>query len=395
MPFIPIHPRWTAREIAVIESDARPVFIFGDDDIGALLAESGDLRTAVAVAPADPLAILYTSGTTGTPKGAVLSRAAFLASARGSAHNLGWIEDDRWLLCLPICHVGGLSIVTRCLIARRTLVLLPRFDIAAVLAAIQQHRVTLLSVVPTMLRGLLDADEGQVLRSLRAVLCGGAATPFSVLERAVKAGVNVLTTYGLTEACSQVTVQDDAKVAAARPGSGRPLVGIQLSVRDLDGSELPAGTVGRIWIRGDSVMSGYLGQEPLAGRFFDTGDLGELDDAGVLRVHARRTDLIVSGGENVYPLEVEQALVAAPQVRAAIVFGVSDDRWGALVAAAIVVAPDFAGPPLELALSATLAPFKRPRLWAIVEAIPELPSGKVDRQRAVREFTPRLQKGWR
>jgi O-succinylbenzoic acid--CoA ligase len=396
IPFIPIHPRWTAREVAVIQGDAHPTCLFGDDDVDGLFADAlPDAEEDPALPePSSALAILYTSGTTGVPKGASLSRAAFIASARGSACNLGWIDGDRWLLCLPLCHIGGLSIVIRCLLARRTVVLLERYEAKAVLAASKRHRVTLLSVVPTMLYGLLNADEEGVLSSLRAVLCGGAGTPFPLLCRATAMGVNVLCTYGLTEACSQVTVQDYTAYPSARPGSGRALLGVEVSIHNEAGERLPAGTVGQIWVRGDSVMTGYLGHPPLNGGFFDTGDLGELDAAGVLYVHSRRTDLIVTGGENVYPLEVEQALLATPHVRGAIVFGVPDSRWGAVVAAAIVIEPGFVPGQLAAALTGSLAPFKQPRLWAQVDAIPELPSGKADRRRARELFMPRLQRDW-
>lgn len=394
IPFVAIHPRWTAQEVAVVESDALPSARFADQDIDSLLAVSvaGSSLVIPTLSPDSPLAILYSSGTTGTPKGAILSRAAFMASAEGSAANLGWRDDDRWLLCLPLCHIGGLSIVTRCLLARRTLVLLSRFDPQAVLTAIDQHRVTLLSLVPTMLDALLAIDHEHRLASLRAVLLGGAATPFPLHERAVQAAVPVLTTYGLTEACSQVSVQSYSERTLARRGSGTPLPGLELSIRSEEETPLPAGTVGRIWIRGRSLMTGYVGKEPLAGRWFDTGDLGELDEQGTLQVHARRTDLIVSGGENVYPLEVEQALLAFPSVRGAVVFGTPDPRWGAVVSAALVVTEPFDRTSLESFLSERLASFKRPRWWALVDAIPELSTGKVDRRRAIVEFTALLRK---
>lgn len=394
IPFVVIHPRLQAQEVATLVRAAQPSCLLEDAEVDALTNGTGAAPPGLGadLAPSLPLAVLYSSGTTGTPKGAILSRAALVASADASAHNLGWTADDRWLLCLPLCHIGGLSIVIRCLLARRPLILLPRYDANAVLAAITRHRATLLSVVPTMLHGLLDADAARVLRSLRAVLVGGAATPFSLVLRAVAAKVNVLTTYGLTEACSQVTVQKWTPVPQARRGSGTPLVGLSLSIRDQKGQPLPPGSVGRIFVQGKSLMTGYLGQPPLGGGWFDTEDIGEIDREGVLYVHARRMDLIVTGGENVYPIEVEQTLLSVPGVRAAIVFGVSDPVWGAVVAAALVVESGFTQTALEDVLKSRLAPFKRPRLWTLVDAIPELPNGKLDRRRASWEFTPRLAK---
>lgn len=404
IPFVAIHPRWTDREVQVVMQDARPVALCGDAEVDSLTAgERADTTLpfaipAVDISDAAPLAILYSSGTTGTPKGAILSRAAFVASAQGSADNLGWQTEDRWLLCLPLCHIGGLSIVTRCLLGRRTLVLLPKYEASQVLHMIVRHRVTLLSVVPTMLKGLLDAEgiegaEGSdALARLRAVLCGGAATPMSLVERAVAAGVKVLCTYGLTEACSQVTVQKWLPKPLARQGCGTPLAGLSLSIRSEQGVPLPPGEVGRIVVRGSSLLTGYVGQEPLRQRWFDTGDLGELDEEGTLYVHARRIDLIVTGGENVYPLEVEQELLRLPSVRAAVVFGIPDPQYGAVVAAALVVSPDFQRGELAELLTSSLAPFKRPRWWARVDSFPELPSGKLDRRRAITELTPLLRK---
>src|SRR5262249_45817489 len=148
-----------------------------------------------------------TSGTTGRPKGAVLSRGAFIASAEASATNLDLCHEDRWLLCMPICHVGGLSILTRSLLARSTVVLEPRFEARAVLDSIDHNGITLLSVVPTMLRALLDEDARGTLARLRAVLVGGAVVRVSWLDECAARGVQAITTYGLTEACSQVTTQ--------------------------------------------------------------------------------------------------------------------------------------------------------------------------------------------
>ena len=389
--FVAIHPRWTAKEIDFVRTDADAQVLLGDADVDKLLAagaESPWEESAARLSDEAPLAILYSSGTTGTPKGAVLSRRAFCASAKGSAANLGWESDDRWLICLPLCHVGGLSIVTRCVIARRCMVIVPRFSADLVLDAIAAHRVTLLSVVPTMLHALLEADHACVLHRLRAVLCGGAATPFPLTLRAVSRGINILCTYGLTEACSQVTVQKWLPTPAARRGSGLPLLGVELSIRSDDGRPLPTGQVGRIFVRGQSVMTGYLHRPPLGKDWLDTGDLGEIDADGCLHVHARRLDLIVSGGENVYPSEVEQALLAVPGVCDALVFGIPDEVWGAQVAAALIVADDLNFERLEQQLCDSLAPFKRPRRWVRVATLPELPSGKRDRRRAVAELTP-------
>ncbi|EYF07571.1 class I adenylate-forming enzyme family protein [Chondromyces apiculatus] len=410
---VPIHPRLTEAEVAVLLEDARPALVVREADLAALEAmfagafageAGGAPRGEVPVMPAVPvpaspeegdLAILYTSGTTGRPKGAVLSRRAFVAAAAASAENLGFREDDRWLLCLPLCHVGGLSILTRCLLARRTMILVGRFAPEAVLSAIVRERATLLSVVPTMLTALLDVDEGNVLARLRAILVGGAGAPERVLAVCAGRGVPALTTYGLTEACSQVTSQQPRDPAVVEAGSGRPLPGTEVRIGGVDGEG-----VGRIQVKSASLFRGYWRGADLPPEvvvdgegWFDTGDLGCTDAAGRLQVLARRTDLIVTGGENVYPVEVERAIEACTGVSRALVFGVADDRWGQIVAAAVVPEPAGGVPSaaqqaaveavLAAELQGRLASHKRPRLLAVVEELPVTPAGKLDRARAV------------
>lgn len=330
-----------------------------------------------------PLAIVRTSGSMGQPKGVVLSRRAFAASAAASADNLGWRGDDRWLLTLPLSHVGGLSIVTRCLAGRRAVVLrtLPRFDPASVARILEQDRVTLLSLVPTMLQRLLDLGTPPPA-FLRAVLLGGAGSPPRLLERAAEGGWPVLTTYGLTEACSQVATQR----AAERGERGAfPVPGMEVRVRG-----------GAIEIRGTSLMSSYLppGSSPPfdADGWFATGDLGRLDAAGRLHVLGRRDEVITSGGENVHPREVEEALEEHPAIAAACVFGVEDAEWGQAVAAALVSAAPPEGAELRRHLGRRLAGYQRPRRIAYLAELPRTASGKVDRRRAAAAAGPRLRR---
>ncbi|MBX3251333.1 MAG: AMP-binding protein [Myxococcales bacterium] len=315
-----------------------------------------------------PLAIAFTSGTTGRPRAAVLSRRAFVAAARASEANLGWRDDDRWLLSLPPAHVGGLSVLVRAFLARRTVVLgPPRFDARGFGAAVERHRVTLASIVPTMLHRLLD-EGWRPPASFRAVLVGGAAAPPSLLARAWAAGVPALPTYGMTETCAQVATRAPGDLRAD-PDVGAPLDGVEVRVRG-----------GVLEVRGPTLFDGYLGEpSPFdAEGWFSTGDLAALDDAGHLVVLGRRGDLIVRGGENVYPARVEAALVADPRIDAAMVVGVPDDEWGERVAAA-VVASDEAGA-LAALREAPLAPFERPTRVAFVPALPTNAMGKPDRR---------------
>jgi O-succinylbenzoic acid--CoA ligase len=328
-------------------------------------------RRAVRL-PADAAAVVFTSGTTGEPKAAVLARASLIASAAASAANLGWRDDDCWLLAMPIARVGGLSILTRSLIARRAVALVPGFDAAALPRWIEQHRVTLASLVPAMLDRVLEAHpHWRPPRSLRAVLIGGAAAPTRLLERAARRSVPIVITYGCTETCSQVTATPYAsRFDAARCGAGRPLPGAELRMVD-----------GRIEVRGPMRMHGYAGEVPLDPQaWFDTGDVGAIDDQGYLHVGGRADERIVTGGDNVDPAEVERVLEAFAGVAAAAVFGVADATWGQVVAAALV--PHGRGldeEALAAFLRERLSPHKCPRRICVVPALPHTAAGKLDR----------------
>ena len=369
VPFVALHPRAPEAERRRLLERVRPTWIVPSDEaFGASCAP----EPGPPIDPETPLAVLFTSGTSGTPKPVVLSRRAFLASADASAERLPIGPGDGWLLALPPAHVGGLSVVTRSLVARSTVVLAGEgaFDPAAFARAIDEGA-TLVSVVPTTLRRLLDLEPRYAPPpSLRVVLVGGAAAAPSLLAEALERGFPVRATYGLTEACSQVATQSRPD----EPGAGRPLQGTEVRIVD-----------GQISVRSRTLLSGYwpLGSSPSpldAEGFFATGDLGELDSGGCLHVHARRSDLVVTGGENVYPAEVEAALLAIPGVVGACVVGIDDRDLGQRVAAAVALASAAVEPEgLRASLRAQLASFKLPRTIVVVDALPTLPGGKLDR----------------
>lgn len=389
-----VHPRLTDGEAQALIDDADVSASLDDAGVDALLREGVNVGwpRLTPPAPDDPLAMVYTSGTSGRAKGAVLTHGAFAASADASGRNLRWNLDDRWVAPLPVAHVGGLSVLIRCALARRPVVLLPRFDAVATLDAVRAGG-TIVSVVPTMLRALLEADRDNVLARARVVLVGGAACSPELLAESAARGVRALATYGMTEMCSQVATQAYlAGAVLAQRGVGKPLHGVELRLVGDDGEPVATGAVGRITVRGPMRMRGYWKHPHLAQEeWFDAGDLGSLDPDGTLHLHARRTDLIVTGGENVYPVEVEQCLEAHPSVAAALVFGLPDAVWGQRVAAAVVARGDVGD---EAAWRATLlahvaarvAGYKRPRLLARVATIATLPSGKPDRAGAAGHY---------
>jgi O-succinylbenzoic acid--CoA ligase len=392
-----VHPRLVEAERRFVIEDSCPTWTV--DDPRAVVG-SGSAKAANDDAPPATideercLAILYTSGTSGRSKGVMLSRRAFLSAARASTANLGWRDDDRWLLCMPLAHVGGLSIVIRSLIARRTVALVTgRFDAEAIASITVRDRITILSLVPTMLARMLapavpdaPAPAWAPPPHVRAIFLGGAGAPAPLLERARALALPVLTTYGLTEACSQVTTQRYGTPPGLEQGAGHPVEGT--SVRTVDGE---------IQVFGPTLMSGYFPSgahtSPFTGDgWLRTGDLGELDGDGRLHVLSRRLDLIVTGGENVYPVEVEQALLAIDGVESACVFGVPDDTWGMTVAAVLVPkakGTELPSAAIERALEATLAPFKRPRHIAWASELVTNAAGKIDR-RATRDAATAL-----
>ncbi len=249
--------------------------------------------------------------------------------------------------------------------------------------AIREQGITLVSLVATTLRRLLDHSAGRrrYPRSLRAALVGGGATPGELLERARALGIPALATYGLTEAASQVTTQS-LEADLDRTGSaGRPLAGIRVAIADPD-----AHGDGEILVAGPTVMAGYLGrpeesERALRGGWLHTGDIGRLDASGRLYVHDRRSDLIVSGGENVYPAEIEAVLLAHPDVSDAAVHPVPDPEWGQHVGAAVVLRAGRRLGAAELRewCAARLARFKLPRTIRFVGSLPRTASGKVKR----------------
>ena len=324
-----------------------------------------------AALPDGAAVILFTSGSTGAARGVVLSRAGRAASAEASARHLGWRDDDRWLLALSLAHAGGLSIVIRCLAARRPIVLCDR-DFDRALVARLLERCTLASLVPTQLAALLDDPAWRPPAGLRAVLLGGAAAPPALLERAAARGVPFLTTYGMTESLGQLATAPPER--AGDPAA--PLV-------PLPGVDLEAGTAddpAPIVVRAPMLATCYLDGPPIAPAF-TTADLGSVT-AGALHVAGRSDDVIITGGENVHPSAIEAVLAATPGVAAACAFGVADERWGQVVAAALVVDPDFDPPAAATRWHALLPAHARPRRLALCPSLPLRPSGKVDRRAA-------------
>jgi o-succinylbenzoate---CoA ligase len=314
--------------------------------------------------------VIHTSGTTSAPKPIELTYGNFLWSALGSAVALGLDPRERWLGALPLAHVGGLSILLRSMIYATTAVLHERFDTEAVLQALMEQEITLVSLVATTLARLLDAGLEHP-PALRCALTGGGPVHPALVARAREAGVPVSLTYGLTESCSQVTT---TPVAALEPNESTTNAGPPLFCTRVRVDE-----EGEILVAGPTVAPGSLA----ADGWLHTGDLGALDEHGSLRVTGRKADTIVSGGENVAPAEVEAVLEAHPGVLEAAVLPRADEQWGEVVTAIVVPRPGakLEAQELRIHCARDLAPHKVPKQVSFVyEPLPRTRSGKLLRK---------------
>jgi malonyl-CoA/methylmalonyl-CoA synthetase len=387
---VPLSPSAGAGEIAHVIRDARPVVALTDrrdgaDAFGALgagstlgvdqigsEAERAEPVTPPPIFPADDALIVYTSGTTGRPKGAVHTHASLHAGVTSLLPAWSWEVDDRLVLCLPLFHVHGLCAgLFGTLAAGASAVVFDRFDEAAVLDAVSAGG-TLFFGVPTMYHRLAETGRAGILSGFRLCVSGSAPLAADLWHRLAGEGVEVLERYGMTETLLTLS---NPLVGERRPGSvGLPLPGVEAAVDDPDDEG-----IGELFVRGASLCRGYWGRsEKFAPEsWFATGDLASVSDDGYVTIRGRRTELIITGGHNVYPAEVEAVLSRLPGVREVAVVGRASAEWGETVEAFVVGEPDLEM--LSELAARELAPYKRPRQVHLVEALPRNALGKVVR----------------
>jgi o-succinylbenzoate---CoA ligase len=359
---LPLGPRLTAEERATIVAAEEPIVDL--DDAGELTQTEADMPLLGEHDMDDVCCRVLTSGSTGTPRPIPLSYGNFLWNAVASGFNIGVEPEDRWLCCVPLSHIAGLGIVMRSVIYGTTAVVHDGFDADRVGAALESDGISVLSVVATMLTRLLEA--GADLSGPRAILVGGGPVPQEPLEEALAKGATVVQTYGLTETCSQVTTLAPGDARRKVGSAGRPLLTTHLRIVDEE-----------ILVQGPTVAPGSAD----ADGWLHTGDLGHIDEEGFLYVSDRIDDLIVSGGENVAPAEVEEVLLRHPEVADAAVVGREDPEWQQAVTAVVVlengseVTPD----DLRRHCADSLAGFKVPKRVELAAALPRTPSGKLMR----------------
>lgn len=339
--------------------------------------------------------IMYTSGTTGQPKGVKQTYGNHFWSASGSALNLGLYEKDAWLAAVPLFHISGLSILMRGVIYGMRVVLHEKFDAEKVNEDIMSKGVTIVSVVSTMLQQLLgELGEETYPGTFRCMLAGGGPIPLPMLKECERKGIPVFQTYGMTETCSQiVTLSPEA--ALLKIGSvGKALFSCQVKIVDNENMEAQVGQAGEIVVKGPNVSPGYFHNEEATAKaikdgWLHTGDIGYLDEDGFLYVLDRRSDLIISGGENVYPAEIESVLLAHPSIQDAGVGAMEDDRWGQVPVAFVVQKnPDFTEEDILDFVSQRLAKYKVPKRILKVTELPRNAANKLVRRRLM-EYMPK------
>ncbi|MBP2645670.1 MAG: o-succinylbenzoate--CoA ligase [Firmicutes bacterium] len=348
--------------------------------------EEADVALATELSLESLHTVIYTSGTTGYPKGVLLTNGNHWWSVMGSAINLGIQEQDRWLVCVPLFHVSGLSIMLRTVIYGMTMVIHRKFLPHEVNQAICQDGISLVSVVTSMVTAMLQElkEEGYPV-SFRCLLLGGGPAPLSVLRDCRDKHIPVYQTYGMTETASQLATLSPEYLDSKIGSAGKALFPSELRI-EARGKVMEFGEVGEIVVRGPTVTQGYLhskqhDQETFSGGWLHTGDLGYMDRDGFLYVLDRRSDLIISGGENVYPAEIEAVLCSHPAVVEAGVAGIPHERWGQVPVAFVVLSRCIDQEELKVFCSENLAGYKLPHEIYYVASLPRSAANKLLRRK--------------
>ena len=346
-------------------------------------AQGSSQRSVIEIPLEREALIISSSGSTGRPRGVVLTWGNLYFNALGSATFLPLGPEDIWLAVLPFFHIGGISILFRTALAACAAYVMPRFDAKSIVEILRQHHISLISLVPTMLTDLLTEDGNNLLRGLRGIVLGGAAFDAALRQEAAAKRLPILTTYGMTETTSMVTLLDKSDRPDLWATAGKILPYREVMIADDQGKPSPMGERGRIVIRGEVVSRRYIGEpdtERLPDEWFDTGDFGTMDASGYLTIAGRRDSIIVSGGENIDLTRIESVLNAISGVKGAVVMSRVDEKWGRRPVAFVEPSgEDFPEERIMEELAAQLPRFMLPDRIIIVRPLPLTASGKYDR----------------
>ena len=411
--FMPLNFRLAVPELQLVLQDATPSLLLHDEmhaeavaSLSQHVPQCARLESLIAgpssrqlvfpdIAANTDVLLVYTSGTTGLPKGAVHTQAGLLANAQASQDAHDFEASDIVLSTLPMFHVGGLCIQTLpALLAGTTVHLHPRFDASAWLTSVSwgklEERPTLSLLVPATMRAVLEHPQwsGADLNSLRGIMTGSSTLPLAYLESFHARGIPVGQIYGTTET-GPVSVVLKFKDAVRKIGfAGWPHAQLALELRDAEGHAVARGTTGEVCVRGTNVMRGYWQAAStnagLQDGWFCTGDMGYQDAEGCLQIVGRNKDMIISGGENIYPAEIENALATFPGLLECAVVGLPDERWGEVPVLVMVRAPGAEGQALQdeavkAHLASRIARFKLPRQFVFRDDLPKSALGKVQK----------------
>ena len=399
---VPLHARFQGPELATYLADLRCTRLYTtrtlyagiEKDLPKSLevmfvedapAGAGSLDPGAAVPEGTLHSVLLTSGTSGRPKAVRLTYGNHRSSADSWRSFLQITSGDHYLCTLPLSHVGGMGILFRSALAGFKVTCLPKFDAAAVNQALDGGAVTHVSLVPTQLHRMIKLRAGRHFSGqLQALVLGGGPAPPELIDQALELGAPLVMTYGLTETASGVTAFRVWEHPDKRASAGQPLGEATLTIINADGVPVPPGEVGTIAVQGPSVMEGYMDGPAIGGQLV-TSDRGRLDEDGFLYLTPDQLALIISGGENVDPLEVEQLLLGIPHVQDACVAGLPDTDLGRRVVAVVAAEPGHTLDEQEMIRTCRqkLAPFKVPKSIIVWPVLPKTPGGKVQRQKVL------------
>lgn len=408
--FIPISPRLPREEVSRYLTLLQPDLLFcspgstynfknrksiGLDAslLGRLLADRPELPEESGfgqLAPESTAGYFFTSGSTGEPKIVPVKRRQLLSAARSSSYNFQPDRNHFWILCLPLNHTGGITVILRSLIYGSAVYRMDGFDESRIKEFMSRDkRFQVISIVPTMLYRLLADRKFKTRRRFKAILTGGGPVSKEVLQESITRGLPVISSYGMTETCGQIVANPvglPSGVYTALQSAGRIFHPNKIQIRNESGRPIGKNQSGIIWLKGPQVFDGYLDEKHNENRFdkdgwFNTGDLGRLSLFGALFIETRREDLIITGGENVNPQQVEQELLKLDGIKEAVVLGKSDPEWGQKVIAFLTVhnGASINSETLKEELKPVLQPFMIPKELHIVPEIPRTDLGKVRR----------------